>query len=294
MFAEITDGLHRGVFVLADKHHRIAGSLFVGADSHERFLVGGNAVSLFLAGVLLGGDIAEHGLDLAFHFGHIDVTDHDNSLQIRTIPIFVEVLDDLVVKGLQNVKLTDGHTVGIAGTLHQDRPILFAHTVVGTEAEAVFLDDDTAFLVNLLVVVKETGGPASQDLEAEVDVGGIVERHGDHIDRLVEAGVGVQVGAEHHALAAQLVNHGVARETLNTVEGHVFGEVRQALLIVVLLVGAGIHGQTELHAVLRVGVPTDVVGHAIVEFANGHIRIRFDGIIQVQITLLREDCQCTD
>ena len=200
----------------------------------------------------------------------------------------------MVVKGLQNVKLTDGHTVGAAGTLHQDRPILLAHTVHGTETETVFLDNDTALLVNLLVVEEQTGSPATEDFETEVYVGGIVRRHGDHIDRLVEVGVGVEVGAKHHALAAELVNHSVARETLDAVEGHVLGEVRQALLVVVFLVGAGIHRETELHTILRVGVLADIIGQTVVQLADGHVGVGFDGIIQVQVTLLRENGQRTD
>ena len=291
MVAEVADGLHRGVFVLADEHHRVAGGFLVGADGHERLLVGADAVGLFLARVLLGGDVAEHRLDLGFHLGHVDVADYDDGLEIRTVPIVIEVLDDLVVEGLQDVEFTDGHTVGVAGVLHEDRPVLLAHTVVGAEAEAVFLDDDTALLVNLLVVVEQTGGPAAEDLETEVDVTGIVGRHRNHIDGLVEAGVGVEVSAEHHALAAQVVHHAVAREALDAVEGHVLGEVRQALLVVVLLVGAGVHRETELHAVFRVSVPTDVIGQTVVQFPDGHIRVRLDGVAQVEVALLREHGQ---
>ena len=286
LLAEITDGLHRSVFMLADELHLATRCFLIGTNSHKRLLIGTNAVNLFLARVLFGGDVAEHRLDFLLHRIHINVTNHDNGLQIRTVPIVIEILDHLVIKSLQNVKLTDGHTIGVAGILHEDRPVLLAHTVVGTETETVFLDDDTALFINFLVVIKQTSGPATEDLEAEVDVVGIVERHGDHIDRLVEAGVGVEVGTEHHTLAAQVVNHAVARETFDTVEGHVLGEVRQALLIVVLLVGAGVHGETELHTVLRIRVFTNVVGQAVVQLANGHIRIRFDGIVQIQVAFL--------
>ncbi len=203
----------------------------------------------------------------------------------------IEILDYLIFKRLQNIQFTDRHTVGVTGTSHKDGPVLLAHTVVGTQTEAVFLDDDTAFLVNLLVVVEEASGPTTEDLKTEVDVVGIVERHGNHIDGLVEAGVSVEVSAEHHALAAQVIDHTVARETLDTVEGHVLGEVRQTLLVVVLLVGAGVHRETELHAVLRVGVLTDVIGQAVVQFSDDHVRVRLDGIVQVQITLLCENGQ---
>ena len=279
LLTEITDGFHRSVFVLADELHLAAGGLFVGANGYKRFLVGSNSVGLFFTRVLFGGNAAEHRFDFVFHNFHVNVTDHDNSLQIRTIPIMVEVFNHLIVKSLQNIQLTDGHTVGVTGILHQDGPVLLAHTIVGTETETVFLDDDTALFVNLLVVVEQTGGPAFQNLEAEVNIAGIVCRHGNHIDGLVEAGVSVEVGTEHHTLAAQFVNHAVARETLNSVEGHVLGEVRQTLLVVVLLVGAGVHGETELHAVFRVVVLTDVIGHAIVQLAYRHVRIRLDGII---------------
>ena len=80
LFTEITDGLHRSVFVLADEHHRVAGGFLVRADGHERFLVGGDSVGLFLAGVLFGGDVAEHSFDFAFHFRHVDITYHNHRL----------------------------------------------------------------------------------------------------------------------------------------------------------------------------------------------------------------------
>ena len=92
---------------------------------------------------------------------------------------------------MQNVKLTDGHTVGVAGTLHQDRPILLAHTVHGTETETVFLDNDTALLVNFFVVEEQTGSPASHIIPASIF---IICRHGPRYNYVVEVAIGVIIG----------------------------------------------------------------------------------------------------
>ena len=91
-----------------------------------------------------------------------------------------------------------------------------------------------------------------------------------------------------------MIHHAIARETLDAVEGHVLGEVRQALLVIVLLVGADIHRETELHTILRVGVLADIIGQTVVQFADDHVGVGLDGIVQVQVTLLRENGQRTD
>jgi hypothetical protein len=48
-----------------------------------------------------------------------------------------------------------------------------------------------------------------------------------------------------------------------TVEGHVLGEVRQALLVFVFEDGAGLHHQPQLQLFLRAAVLLDVVSQAI-------------------------------
>ena len=233
--------------------------------------------------VLHGGNVAEQGLDLGFHLVHVNVTHDDDGLQVGTIPVVVEVFDDLVVEVLDDVEQSDGHTVGIAGVLHQDGPPLLAHTVVGTESEAVLFGDDASFGIDFSVVVEQAVRPAAQDLQAEVKILGIVERHRNHIHSLVEGGVGVEVGAEHHAQTLQLVDHRVAGHSLDAVEGHMLGEVGQTALVVVLLVGAGIDGKAEFHHLLGLGVATDVIGHPVAEFTDADTRVVLDHFVQIDI-----------
>jgi hypothetical protein len=72
-----------------------------------------------------------------------------------------------------------------------------------------------------------------------------------HVDRLVEARVRVEVRAELHAHALEIVDQVVLGEVLGAVERHVLDEVREAELGRVLEHRAGVHHEPQLGALGR-------------------------------------------
>ena len=103
---------------------------------------------------------------------------------------------------------------------------------------------------------------------------GLSVGHFQHVDRLVERGVGVDVGAETHPDGLQVVDDLLLLEPARAVEGHVLQEVGQALLIVVFLHGPGVDRQPEGHPLLRLTVDPDEVAQAVVQTPLGNGRVQ--------------------
>ena len=89
----------------------------------------------------------------------------------------------------------------------------------------------------------------------------------EHIDGLLHAGGRVDIAAEGSADALQPVQNALVREVLGPVEAHMLEEMGQAVLVRRLLDGAHIGGQIEFGPSCGLVVVTDVVGHAVFEFA---------------------------
>ena len=98
---------------------------------------------------------------------------------------------------------------------------------------------------------------------------GLVGRHLEHVDGLVEAGVGVDVGAEAHAERLDERHELLLGKVLGAVEGHVLDEVREPALVVVFENRAGVDDEPELGALLRLLVGADVVVQAVRRAAPG-------------------------
>ena len=92
----------------------------------------------------------------------------------------------------------------------------------------------------------------------------------DLVGRVVPARRGVQVVAEFHSHGLQVFRQHLARQVLRAVEGHVFQEVGQSLLVVVLLDGAHVVQDVEVGLPLGLFVVADVVGHAVFQLARAH------------------------
>ncbi len=100
---------------------------------------------------------------------------------------------------------------------------------------------------------------------------------GDVVNGFIERGVGVDVGSELDAVVLQIVEHGLAGVVLGAVEGHMFQEVRQACLVVLLLHGADFLSDVEIGSVFRLPVMPDVIGQAILQLSCSHLRIHRKG-----------------
>ena len=65
----------------------------------------------------------------------------------------------------------------------------------------------------------------------------------------------------------------LAGEILGAVKGHVLQEMRQSALARLLKDGSHALGDVEIGEACFLGIVTDVVGHAVLEFARAHVRV---------------------
>ncbi len=105
---------------------------------------------------------------------------------------------------------------------------------LGSAPQAPFLDDYTSLLVDLVGLETHQVSPVLEDLESGGDRLGILGRHLEHINGLIEARVGVDRGSERHPDRFQVVDELLLLEVLGSVERHVLHEVSKTELRVVL------------------------------------------------------------
>ena len=139
--------------------------------------------------------------------------------------------------------------------------------------------DDATLLVNLLGLQEQSVGPVVQNQQTRVD--DALARRGYItyiIYRLVDRGIGVEVGSELHTDSLAPLHDIVTLEVLGTVEAHVLQEVSQSALLVILLNGAHALCDVELGTLLGPSIMTNVISQSVVQLTdfylgvNGHCR----------------------
>ena len=121
-----------------------------------------------------------------------------------------------------------------------------------------------------------------EDEQAGVeDVGSVDGGIADVVDGFVDAGVGVEVGAELDAYGFAPGDDSeaavVAGEVLCAVKGHVLEEVCEAALLGFFEYGAYFLGDVELCAVFGQVVVADVVGQAVGELSDADVLVDGEG-----------------
>ena len=128
--------------------------------------------------------------------------------------------------------------------------------------------DHAALFVDFSIFEQQVVAPVVEHQQTRVDNTLTLQWGGaDVIHRLIDRGVGIQVGAEFHANGltprhnAQFL--ALAREVLCAVEGHVFQEVCQSALTGFLQYRTHALGNVEVGQTCLFCIVTDVVGHAV-------------------------------
>ena len=137
--------------------------------------------------------------------------------------------------------------------------------------------------------------PVVQDQQCAVN--DAFARSGDvlhHVGRLVPAGAGIEVGAEFHAYFFEILRQHLAGEVLGAVEGHVFEEVGEPLLGIVLLNGADVVQNVEVGLSFRLFVVADVVGHSVFELARADVLVRRNRLLRIELGRCACHCECRD
>ena len=113
-----------------------------------------------------------------------------------------------------------------------------------------------------------------EDQEAGVDEV-LIRRRGVHdlVDRLIDGGVGIEIGAKFYTILLEIVDHALAGEVLATLEGHVLKEVSETALGILLEDATDTLRDVEVGSILGLLVVTDDVGEPVVELAHPHILV---------------------
>ena len=131
----------------------------------------------------------------------------------------------------------------------------------GAQAAAPLFDHDAALLLDLGGIERQPAGEIGQRGQPVRDDLRLVGRQLEHVDRLVEARIGVDVRPEPRADRFERRDQRSRLEMRAAVERHVLDEMREPLLVVGFLQRSGLDRQPQGHALLRPGV----LAHEILE-----------------------------
>ncbi|MBA7594540.1 hypothetical protein ES703_01484 [subsurface metagenome] len=231
-----------------------------------------------LPGLFFHRNAAEMLLNQPLNPVLIEITHGYYGHEVRSVPVGVEAPDGVIVKSVQDRLLTDRQAHRVPGILEQDRELLIAHPGFSPPALPPLLNDHAALLLDFLVLVTHTTGPVLQDLETLFNNFNAVRGQCQHIHGLVETGIGVYLRPEAHTDGLQVVHQLLFGEVFGAVEGHVFGQMGQPLLVIVLQHRTDVHCQPQLGPLLRLMVYANYVFQPILQGANRHLRVNGQGL----------------
>ena len=150
------------------------------------------------------------------------------------------------------------------------------HTHHSTSAQTPFLIDDTTLLVYLLAIQEQVMAPVMQDKQTGIESTGNL--HVDVVDvihRLVKGSVGIEVLSKLHTDTLQILLERITREMGSTIETHMFQEMSQSALTLLLLHGTHLLCYVEVCTLLRPLVVTDIISESIRQ--DTHLDSRVQG-----------------
>ena len=259
------------------EHNRLL-RILLNIDNHRVVVV--HRIIDALGTFLRQGDRRENLLHLLLHLVDIEVTYHNNSLKVRTIPFLVVVTEVLIGEVVDNIHRANGQTVFILRTFINLRHSLFHQSLNGhtCSAGAPFLMDNAAFLIYLLVFQQQIVAPVVQNQQTGVSNAFTLQRYGRNIVyRLVNRSIGIQIGTklDTNRLTPRYDTQFFAftREVLRSVKRHMLQKVSQSTLAGLLKDGANALGDIEISQSWLFGVMTEIVRHTILQFSctNGFV-----------------------
>ena len=150
-----------------------------------------------------------------------------------------------------------------------------AHPEHGAAACPPLLVDHAPFIVNLLIFKSDVEGPVIKDQQCRIDNFRVGCGHFlEHVIGFIAAGEGIDLRAELHADRLEVIDNGFFVEVLRAIEGHMLGEVGQAILVRIFGSGADIDYEVKFSPFFRLPVFPHIVGHTVIELAvdNGSIQ----------------------
>ncbi len=221
-------------------------------------------------------------LDRRLHLRWIEIADGDDRHEVGAIPVAIELHGETVREALEVFLRPDRHAQGVLRPLQHHGELAVLHARGRVASGAPLLDDDAAFLLHFgRVERRRAARPVLQDVERRVHQSRRVRRNREHVDGFIERRVRVQVRAESHAHALEVVHDVLLGEPFRAVEHHVLDEMREPPLGVVLENRARVHHQPQLRAFLGLQVAADDVVKAVRELAPHHVGVGGERSAQV-------------
>ena len=249
---------------------------FVLVDQIDGLSVVGHGIELVGSGVFLCLDGREDGFDFSFYLIHVDISHHDDALQVGAVPFLVVGAQEGGFEVVDDAHQSDGHAFAVARARVEFGQLAVEDAHHGAGAHSPLLVDDAALFVDFCRLEQQAVGPVVQDVEAGIDVRVAHGHTVDVVDRFIRRGVGVQVFAKFHADAFAVFDDAVSGEMLSAVEAHMFQEVGQSALVFFLLYGAHFLCDVEVHAVFGAGVVADVVGQSVGQLTVAYGRVHVE------------------
>ena len=208
----------------------------------------------------------------------VEVADGNHRHQVGAVPIRVELPQSSGTDVLNDLRTPDRRAVRIPCAFQQDGHLRIAQARLGAQAEPPFLEDNAALLLDLGGLERNAVSPVLHDQQRTIDDGAAVGRDLQLIDRLVEARMGIHVRAESHPERLDERRDVLPGKMPGTIEAHMFDEMRQPPLVIVLEHRAGVDHESQLGATSRLHVRTNEVLQAVGKPAGPDLRIDGDNL----------------
>ena len=98
--------------------------------------------------VLCGRDVGESLFDFCLHLVHIDISDYDYGLEVRTIPCMVEICQAFRLESLEVLLASDEGAVSIFGAFVVGLLGLLIHSPLGISPRPSLFENHAPFLVD--------------------------------------------------------------------------------------------------------------------------------------------------
>jgi hypothetical protein len=248
--------------------------LGIGGDRDQRLFVGRDVEDGRRPRLRGPFEVAEVLADQRLHLRRVDIADRDDGHVIGRVPVAIKGPQPVVRRLLDHLGQADGQPVCVARAMEDDRELFAPDAIACSKSKPPLLEHDTALLVDLLIGERRAPRKVGQGGDPPIQQRVAIARNVERVDRLVERGVRVRIGAEAQANRLEVGHQLVRFEVGRAIEVHVLVQMREAALVVGLRRGTDIHGKSQVHPSLRLVVRADEIAQAVGQHAGAHAGIQ--------------------
>ena len=164
----------------------------------------------------------------------------------------VEIENLVTFEAVDHLEGADHIPVGVFRAFVDECALLVGHPAAWVVAVTPFLADDSALIVQSLLLAGDVARPVVKHHQHRVHERIPHQRHlGEVVDGLRPGSICIDVVSEADAFLSKKVQNALAGVVAGAVEGHMLEEVGQAVLVVLFLEGSNIVRDVEFRAAFR-------------------------------------------